>query len=145
MLSTIGSSDLMGSVTGPMAYWTAATRLVFVRRADRHELLFYMLTNFPLSLLLTVGCWAYWCPCVVFSKTRQRLRSLQYQGRPLEGGGERFSNHCCIYSALLFIGHPWIMQVRGDVDEVIIPTHRGLPLRFNLASKCGSAMPFVVT
>jgi hypothetical protein len=77
-----------------------------------------MLTDFSLSPLSSAGCWATWCPCIVFSKTRQRLRSLQYEGRPLEGGGNRYSDHCCIYSALLFIGHPWIMQVRYDVDEM---------------------------
>jgi Cys-rich protein (TIGR01571 family) len=64
-------------------------------------------------------CCATWCPCVVYSKTRQRLRSLQYQGHPLAGGGDRYSDHCCIYTALLFIGHPWIMQVqpRAEIRE----------------------------
>jgi hypothetical protein len=46
------------------------------------------------------------------------MRNLQYHGEPLAGGGDTFAPHCCIYSVLLFIGHPWIMQVRRDVDEM---------------------------
>ena len=47
------------------------------------------------------------------------MRSLQYQGRPLAGGGETFSPHCCIYGALLITtAHHWCMQVRRDVDEM---------------------------
>ena len=50
-----------------------------------------------------------WCPCVVYSKSRQRLRHLENQGTPLPGGGETFDGHCCIYGVLG--GYSWIMQV----------------------------------
>jgi hypothetical protein len=60
------------------------------------------------------------CPCVVYSKNRQRLRSLQNQGRPLVGGGERYDKQCCIYCALSFSGFCWAikMQVCRDVDKM---------------------------
>ncbi|KAH9038646.1 hypothetical protein EDB83DRAFT_1726778 [Lactarius deliciosus] len=33
-------------------------------------------------------CWAAWCPCVVYSKNKQRLQHLQTRGTPLPSGGE---------------------------------------------------------
>jgi hypothetical protein len=38
MVPTIARSDLMGSVIGPMVYWTASTGLAFVRRTDQEPL-----------------------------------------------------------------------------------------------------------
>jgi hypothetical protein len=69
---------------------------------------FHILTIFHLS---TVGCWAAWCPCVVYSKNKQRLRNLQQQGAPLPGGGERYNDHCIIYAALCPTGYSWILHV----------------------------------
>jgi Cys-rich protein (TIGR01571 family) len=78
-----------------------------------------MLTNLtPPSL--TVGCWAVWCPCVVYGKNRQRLRSLQNQGTPLPGGGERYDGHCCVYGAInVATGHARALQIhiREQVRE----------------------------
>src|SRR6266702_6296271 len=51
----------------------------------------------PLSL---AGCWAAWCPCVVYAKNKQRLQHLQIRGTPLPGGGERYNLDCCIYGCL---------------------------------------------
>ena len=57
-----------------------------------------------------------WCPCVVYSTNRQRLRHLENQGTPLVGGGETFDGHCCIYAVLG--GYSWIMQVCWDVGKI---------------------------
>ncbi|KAF8467960.1 PLAC8-domain-containing protein [Russula ochroleuca] len=66
-------------------------------------------------------CWTMGCPCVVYSKNRQRLRSLQNQGRPLVGGGERYDKQCCIYCALSFSGFCWAIKMqsrtRAEVRE----------------------------
>ncbi|SRR6266702_442267 len=62
----------------------------------------------PVSL---PGCWAAWCPCVVYGKNKQRLQHLQGRGTPLPGGGERFNDSCCIYGCLAIPGYAWILQV----------------------------------
>ncbi|KAN0139503.1 PLAC8 domain containing protein [Lactarius tabidus] len=56
-------------------------------------------------------CWAAWCPCVVYSKTKQRLQHLQNRGTPLPGGGERYNADCCIYGCLVIPGYAWILQI----------------------------------
>ncbi|KAH9993560.1 PLAC8 family-domain-containing protein [Russula vinacea] len=61
-------------------------------------------------------CWSVWCPCVVYSKNKQRLRSLQNQGTPLPGGGERYDKECCIYGALTVIFLGWTRQVRTRTE-----------------------------
>ncbi|KAF8467958.1 PLAC8-domain-containing protein [Russula ochroleuca] len=64
-------------------------------------------------------CWATWCPCVVYGKNRQRLRSLRKQGTPLPGGGVRYDRHCCIFGALEITGYNLGMQIhtREQVRE----------------------------
>ncbi len=62
----------------------------------------------PVSL---AGCWATWCPCVVYTKNKQRLRHLQTQGIPLPGGGERYNLDCCIYGCLAPISYAAILNV----------------------------------
>ncbi|KAH9993551.1 PLAC8-domain-containing protein [Russula vinacea] len=54
-------------------------------------------------------CQAVWCPCVVYSKNRQRMRHLQQHGAPLPGGGETFDKQCCIYAALIIPCYAWLM------------------------------------
>ncbi|KAF8467959.1 PLAC8 family-domain-containing protein [Russula ochroleuca] len=85
--SKIARSIGTGSVIGVFAYGTAST-----------------------------DCWSVWCPCVVYSKNRQRLHSLQNQGTPLPGGGERYDKQCCIYGALVFTGFCWAMQIRTRAE-----------------------------
>jgi hypothetical protein len=63
----------------------------------------------PLSPLAV--CWAFWCPCVVYGKTKQRLHNLQAQGTPLPGGGDAFSSDCFVYGCLSACGFGWILQV----------------------------------
>jgi len=65
-------------------------------------------------------CWALWCPCVVYSYNRQRLRSLRYQGTPLPRGSESLDAHCCIYFAIHFSVHGgFILQIpnRANIRE----------------------------
>ncbi|KAH9993550.1 PLAC8 family-domain-containing protein [Russula vinacea] len=64
-------------------------------------------------------CWSTWCPCVVYSKNKQRLRSLQIQGAPLDGGGEAYDDQCCVYGALDIDGKGWVMemQTRAELRE----------------------------
>ena len=118
VVPTIVRGDLMGSVIGHMAYLTALAGLTFVRQTYQHEPLFICRSISRFPPFSTAGCWAIWCPCVVFGETRQRFRSLQYQGRPLAGGGDVYNDYCCIYSVFCCIGYPGIVQVRCDVDEM---------------------------
>jgi hypothetical protein len=57
------------------------------------------------------GCWSWWCPCVVYGKTKQRLHNLQAQGTPLPGGGDAISSDCFVYGCLSVCGYGWILQV----------------------------------
>jgi len=57
-------------------------------------------------------CFAAWCPCIVWSRNRQRLRSLQYQGVALPAGSERTDEHCCMYCGLAAAGYGWVLQIR---------------------------------
>ena len=59
------------------------------------------------------GCWAAWCPCVVYSKNKQRLEHLQNYGTPLPGGGERYNDDCTIHGLLALTGYAWVLQVCG--------------------------------
>ena len=93
----------------------------------------------PLS---PAGCLATWCPCIVYSKNRQRLRSLQYQGTPLPDGDETCDDHCFIHGGLTLLGYGWIMQVCCNVDKVR-GTSDSAVLRFTHAPKSVSAMGFV--
>ncbi|KAF8467971.1 PLAC8 family-domain-containing protein [Russula ochroleuca] len=62
-------------------------------------------------------CQAVCCPCIVYSKNRQRLRHLQQQGAPLPGGGERYDDYCLIYSGLLILtGHAWILHIHTRTE-----------------------------
>jgi len=61
-------------------------------------------------------CCAVWCPCVVYSKTKQRLQYLQNRGTPLPGGGERYNADCCIHGALLPVGYAWVLQIGNRAD-----------------------------
>ncbi|KAH9969283.1 PLAC8 family-domain-containing protein [Lactifluus volemus] len=56
-------------------------------------------------------CLAVWCPCVVFSKTKQRLDSLHYQGTPLQDSGETFTVGCYFYGLLCPCCQGWGLQV----------------------------------
>ena len=70
----------------------------------------------PLS---TAGCHSTCCPCVVYSKNRQRLRHLQQHGTPHPTGGESNDDHCFIYGALAITGYAWILHVRAMFDKML--------------------------
>ncbi|KAH8980663.1 PLAC8-domain-containing protein [Lactarius akahatsu] len=61
-------------------------------------------------------CLAAWCPCVVYSKNKQRLQHLQTRGTPLPSGGERYDGNCCIYGSLLITRFAWILQIGTRAD-----------------------------
>ncbi|KAH9052686.1 PLAC8-domain-containing protein [Lactarius vividus] len=61
-------------------------------------------------------CFAYWCPCVVYSKNKQRLHQLQGRGTPLPGGGDAVDVNCCLHCCLLVPGCSWIVQTGGRSD-----------------------------
>jgi Cys-rich protein (TIGR01571 family) len=63
------------------------------------------------------GCFSTCCPCIVYSRNRQHLRSLQYQGTPLPAGSEKKDEHCCIYCGLVITSYQWILQVRSDCTD----------------------------
>jgi len=98
---------------------------------------------FPLSPFLA-GCFAALCPCIVYSRNRQHLRSLQYQGTPLPTANEQMDEHCCIYCGLVITGYQWVLHVRPeDADYMRFRLILGV-CRFALAKKSVSAMVFVV-
>ncbi|KAN0139171.1 PLAC8 family domain containing protein [Lactarius tabidus] len=55
------------------------------------------------------------CPCVVYSKNKQRLRHLQNHGTPLPGGGKRCTADCSIYGLLILPFHAWILLIADRV------------------------------
>jgi Cys-rich protein (TIGR01571 family) len=76
-------------------------------------------TRSPSPSSFPEGCLAAWCPCIVYSRNRQHLRSLQYQGTPLPADRERNDDQCCIYGGLEITGYSWVMQVRSeDIDDM---------------------------
>ncbi|KAH9965550.1 PLAC8 family-domain-containing protein [Lactifluus volemus] len=64
-----------------------------------------------------IFCWSFWCPCVVYGKTKQRLHNLQAQGTPLPGGGDAINSDCLVYGCLTAWGYGWILQIgnRGSI------------------------------
>jgi Cys-rich protein (TIGR01571 family) len=63
-------------------------------------------------------CQAVWCPCVVYSKNRQRLHHLQEHGSALPGGGETYNGPCYIYGGLLLLSarYVWTKHARSRVE-----------------------------
>ena len=57
------------------------------------------------------GCWAAWCPCVVYTKNKQRLHHLRNHGTPLPGGGEIYNADCAIFGCLVLPGYAWALSV----------------------------------
>jgi hypothetical protein len=104
----------MGSAAGAMVYSTASPRVAFVRKTDLFSYAFLDDPFPPPSLLL--GCFAAWCPCIVYSRNRQHFRSLQTQGTVLPAGNEQMDDQCCIYCGLVVVGYAWVLQVRQEVD-----------------------------
>jgi hypothetical protein len=111
----------MGIVIGVSVYSTASPRAVFVR-VEHTNTCYYLrsLTSSPPPPFhLRTGCVSSWCPCIVFSKNKQRLQSLQQHGTPLPGDADTFDGYCCIYG--LLGGNGWILQVGcRDVDKMPI-------------------------
>ncbi|KAI0064859.1 PLAC8-domain-containing protein [Artomyces pyxidatus] len=62
-------------------------------------------------------CMAWWCPCIVYGKNRQRLDYLQTRGVPRPDGGETFNSHCMLDCLLGCVGIGWVLNIgtRSDV------------------------------
>ena len=105
----------------------------------------WMLTIFFSPFPPFLGCFATWCPCIVYSRNRQHLRSLQYQGITLPSGTETNDAQCCMYCGLLLVGYGWVLQVGPGMIDKIRPKIliRFRWRRFALARKSASAMAFV--
>jgi PLAC8 family len=78
-----------------------------------------------------LGCWACWCPCVVYTKNKQRLQSLQTEGTPLRGEGETFNFDCWMFCCVLY----WcpcltpFVQVCWDGSELHMdPSHPNIQM-----------------
>jgi len=61
-------------------------------------------------------CWSTWCPCIVFTKNKQRVQHLQSRGTPLPGGGEPVDGTCALYACLGMCGYGWVLQVGNRSD-----------------------------
>ncbi|KAH9993552.1 PLAC8 family-domain-containing protein [Russula vinacea] len=62
-------------------------------------------------------CASVWCPCIVYSKNKQRMHSLQAQGTRLVGDGDTCDSNCLIYCVL---GNcSWVLQIpaREEIRE----------------------------
>ncbi|KAF8467961.1 PLAC8-domain-containing protein [Russula ochroleuca] len=56
--------------------------------------------------------WSCFCPCVVYTKNRQRMHSLQNQGNRLASGGEYCDCNCCLYLGIdVCSSLSWVLQV----------------------------------
>ncbi|KAF8257531.1 PLAC8 family-domain-containing protein [Lactarius quietus] len=62
-------------------------------------------------------CWSTFCPCVVYTKNKQRLRHLQDHGTPLPGGGGRYTTECSIYGCLILPGYSWVLLI-GNRESI---------------------------
>jgi hypothetical protein len=141
----ISRSVMMGCVIGAMAYATALADVPSVRRADQ-TCGPYMLTNLT---LLTIGLWSWCCPCIVYTKSRQRVRHLQNHGTRLATGGDPVDCQCwCYVCADCWAGLGWILQVCWDVTANLHNkshiTHSS-PLRFPFAATFVVAIAFTET
>jgi Cys-rich protein (TIGR01571 family) len=62
--------------------------------------------------------WSWCCPCVVYTKSKQRLANLQNQGNRLASGGDYCDCNCCLYLGIdVCSGLGWILQIplRADI------------------------------
>ena len=87
-----------------------------------------------------VGCVAWFCPCIVYSKNKHRLEHLTQKGFPdPEQGGECCTGDCMIHAAITCcFGAGWILQVCFGV-QLFIYFHRVLiPSR---STRCRPARP----
>ena len=72
------------------------------------------------------GCWATFCPCIVYGQNKQRLRHLHHRHRPLAGGGDNFNQHCRAYCCMAVPCFYWVFQVcRNGLDSKQVPVLRG--------------------
>src|SRR5712691_6891662 len=96
-----------------MACSTASPRIASVIKAN--SLCLSLLTPDLNSLLFHfffLGCWATFCPCIVYGQNRQRLRHLHHESAPLRSGGDKCSSDCRIYCCMAAVPcFFWVFQV----------------------------------
>jgi len=63
-------------------------------------------------------CVALWCPCLIYSENKSRMRALHYSGQPHPTGGDLLSGDCCIYGLLACgCGSGWILDCILRAEE----------------------------
>ena len=62
---------------------------------------------------ITIGCLAFWCPCIAYGRNKSRLDHLSQRNRPNPTGRETVCNgNCFLYCCLAGVcGFGWAMQV----------------------------------
>ena len=80
--------------------------------------LLYALTRTPFCSSFVAGCWATFCPCVVYGQNRQRLISLHRHDAPLQGGVERCNHDCRLYCCMSVPCFFWVFQVCANDGRV---------------------------
>lgn len=66
------------------------------------------LSKTPFFLL---GCVSWFCPCIVYSQNKSRLRHLETRGYPHPSGGDSCTGDCCLHACLLSLGWACLIQV----------------------------------
>ncbi|KAN0139504.1 PLAC8 family domain containing protein, partial [Lactarius tabidus] len=61
-------------------------------------------------------CYATCCPCIVYTKNKQRLQHLQSHSTPLPGRGERCTADCSIYGLLILPGYAWVLLIANRAN-----------------------------
>jgi len=67
--------------------------------------------------VLDTCCVSFWCPCLIYSENKSRMRALQFTGQPHPKGGNLLSRDCFIYGLMSWgFGGGWIFNciLRGE-------------------------------
>ena len=63
-------------------------------------------------MLVELGCFACWCPCIVYAKLQSRLSFLERNNYPHPDGGSGCNSDCFVHCCLTSLcGVGWALQV----------------------------------